>query len=272
MRRPLKDRYLPDANLSWFDLRRYSALATATPQQWAQFIFDRVNLQILAEHPDSQHKASELFDKLKADPLCELGFTYEWESLPCLDQPAIKLITVKRLQSLMDAVTDPSDQSESAAHEHERMTEGQPSLNITRTDFSDANNPNIAVDDLLLTSQSAFSGVFAHLAVDLRATDTQLITNFQQWLRTWREQTDTKVTRGDYQAKVRSWHNNRVLPYFDLQLYARLQKHKVSREQLLKLLDLEDWDNTRNKMDQLAKQANLIFNFDTFHALKDFPS
>jgi len=277
MGKPKKSDYVPDADLSrWFKLENYAGLANANPQKWAQLILDRANLRLWLEHPENKAAVRTQFERLETDPLCELGFGYKWHPNHALDTPSVKLVTVNRLRSLLAEIEAPTDEDAATTGMVTDVANqsGGPSLdNIAACAPSasrecvEPRNQNVSVDELLLPHLTVFSGSFAHLAVDLRATDEQLASDFRNWLGQWRQHAGNKVTGGDYSTKVLRWHQTRVLPYFDLRLYADIHGKRISRQKFVERLGFTDRPSPKDLLDQLSKTADCIISFDTYHAL-----
>ncbi|HTR09382.1 MAG TPA: DUF6387 family protein [Paraburkholderia sp.] len=278
MARPKKTDYVCDSDLSsWYKLEKYAELAKASPQRWAQLVLDRANLQLLRRDPENLDVVRTLFKKLEEDPLCELGFSYRWKSGHELDMPSVKSLTLNRMRWLLDEVAasykddySPNDTNADSADLTGRIE--TTILPPADRDSLDRPHVNAAIDELLLPHRTVFSGTFAHLTVDLRATDAQLRSDFQDWLTKWREHANANVKGGDYSTKVLRWHQARILPYFDLRLYADLAGRRISREQFVRLLDFKDRPSPKDLLDQLSKTADHIISFDTFHALHGLSS
>ncbi|HEY1999400.1 DUF6387 family protein [Paraburkholderia sp.] len=274
MARPKKTDYVSDSDLSpWYKLEKYAGLAQASPQKWAQLILDRANLQLLRRDPENLDTVRTLFKKLEEDPLCELGFSYRWKSGHELDTSSVKSLTINRMRWLTNeaAASTRDDNTPDGINADPAELTGQmataPNLPASDSDSRDHPNPTASIDELLLLRASMASGTFAHLAVDLRATDDQLASNFQEWLAKWRKHANARVTGGDYGKKVFRWHQSRVLPYFDLRLYADIEGQRISRKKFVELLNFKDRPSPKDLLDQLSKTADRIVSFDTFHAL-----
>ncbi|SOE81043.1 hypothetical protein SAMN05446927_4298 [Caballeronia arationis] len=267
MARPKKTAYISDSDLSsWFKLGNYAGLAIANRQKWAQLILDRANLRLLAKDPENLGSVRTLFEKLEKDPLCELGFTYQWKSGHRLDTGSVRSLTVSRMVWLLDEVAAQQELVGDVLEMFEAIH------TVSLEPGMEPQDPNIAIDELLLPHENSFSGSFAHLAVDLRATDQQIKSDLRKWLASWRKHADAKVMGGDYTTKMSRWHQSRVLPYFDLRLYADIRGQQISREKFAQLLGFADHPSPKDLLDQLSKTAGRIISFHTFHALHGRPT
>lgn len=92
-----------------------------------------------------------------------------------------------------------------------------------------------AIDRLI--SHTNYEGEFhpfAHLSIDLLASDDHIKDNFSQWLAEYREKENKKrviYTRG----KLKQWHENRVLPYADLKLWTQWSGNELSDDDLIEV-------------------------------------
>lgn len=218
MSKPRKDSYASDEELAWFKISNYSeirgkypadfadtASCTVTYMQWATMIRDRVELARFLEAGNTEYVAT-LFDKLKADPLTHLGF---WQSYGggthAANTATVKAIPANRVWWLNEA--------------------------MVRTGAED----RAIVDAQLASDSESVFGDYAHVMVNLRATDKQIRGDFTKWLAAWRNST-AKVIQGDYQNKISHWADSRVLPYMDLELFSKLTGKGISRAMKFNML------------------------------------
>lgn len=245
MARPKKINYASDKELSWFQLKNYSglrggkisdwntpALRAATYAQWAALIRDRVEL-LRFLHADHKAYVANLFEKIKASPLAPLGFTqrYSGATHPA-NTSTIKAMTANRVKWLNDAMV------------------------------KCAADTQTIVDDRLASYPGSVFGDYAHLMVNIRATDAQLHTDFKKWLNAWRA--DSKpVTQGNYENKVRSWSHAHVLPYMDLELFTLISGKSIDEARKFTMLlpksTVTERDSQRRR---LADMKDLVFTDD----------
>lgn len=218
MTKPKKDSYATIEELAWFKIENYSgvrgqksadfadsASCVITLNQWATMIRDRVELARIFEAGETEYVAT-LFDKLKADPLTHLGFWQRYGGgTHVANMPTVKAITANRVRWLNEAMLS-----------------------------ADANERAI-VDVQLASHPESVFGDYAHVMVNLRATDKQIRDDFAKWLTAWRGSTP-KVTQGDYQNKISHWAQSQVLPYMDLELFSKLTGKGISRATKLNML------------------------------------
>lgn len=106
---------------------------------------------------------------------------------------------------------------------------------------------------------------YAHLRVNLQATDAQLKDDFAKWLHSWRGENGT-VTRRKYHSAVKGWAKNKLIPYMDLHLFAAAQEKKIAPLTYAKLLDLGDTYDSSLKA--LKASVSVVFNDATLQALR----
>ncbi len=218
MSKPKKDSYASAEELAWFKISNYSCIrgkkaadfagpraCADTYIQWATMIRDRVELVRFLDAGDTEYVAT-LFDKLKADPLAHLGF---WQGYGggahAANTATVKAVTANRVWWINEG--------------------------MVRTDVEE----HAIVDDQLASDPESVFGNYAHLMVNLRATDKQIRDDFAKWLAAWRNST-AKVIQGDYQNKISHWADSRVLPYMDLELFSKLTGKGISRAMKFNML------------------------------------
>lgn len=209
MSKPKKDSYASDEELAWFKISNYSFIRGKTAadfagpracadtyMQWATMIRDRVELARFLDAGDTEYVAT-LFDKLKADPFTHLGFSQSYRGgAHATNAPTVKALTANRVRWLNEAM-----------------------LSV------DANERAIVDAQLASDPESVFSD-YAHVMVNLRATDKQIRGDFTKWLAAWRNST-AKVTKGDYQNKISHWAQAQLLPYIDLELFSKISGRAI---------------------------------------------
>ncbi|MEM9403298.1 MAG: DUF6387 family protein [Pseudomonadota bacterium] len=77
---------------------------------------------------------------------------------------------------------------------------------------------------------------YLHVTVDLEATDKQVIEDFKKWLKEAREHHDMKTKRTFTAADMGKWASHQVLAYMDLKIWAFMETHKPTHQELGELL------------------------------------
>lgn len=190
----------------WLHLDKYVALSTAGPQQWAQVILDRVDLSQWLDNGLHQ-KATAAFETLKEDPLAVI-VARQLQPPHTADQKSIRLLTVGQLLHLQTALPE----------------------NPPKDDQQFDQKSSGSIDDLLRARHGDDWVRYAHLRIDLHATDDQLVTDFKNWLSAWRAFTPARSSgRRSLERTLELWAKRNVVPYFDLEFQARLLGKKIPR-------------------------------------------
>jgi hypothetical protein len=245
MTRPKKNSYASDEELSWFRLDNYSdvlgresstwkipALRAATCAQWAMLIRDRVELLRFIRAGELDY-VTGLFEKIKVTPLTPLGFAqrYSGATHPA-NTPTIKAMTANRVKWLNDAMIR-SEASEQAI-----------------------------IDVQLASDPETVFGDYAHVMVNMRATDAQLLADFKKWRNAWRACTKS-VTQGDYDNKIQTWSQAQVLPYMDLELFILISGKAISEARKFAMLLPQGTITERSaQRRRLADMKELVFSDD----------
>lgn len=245
MTKPKKVSYASTEELAWFKIENYSgvrgqksadfadsALSAVTYTQWAELLRDRVELARFLDAGETEYVAAQ-FENLKTDPLTHLGFSqsYGGGAHPA-NTSTVKAITANRVRWLNEAMLS-----------------------------TDANERAVVDVQLASSSESVFSD-YAHVMVNLRATDKQIRDDFTKWLTAWRGSTP-KVTQGDYQNKITNWAQARLLPYIDLDLFSRITGRPIRTARENEMLFPEHTLNQREaQRRRLSDKYELVFTDD----------
>lgn len=231
--RPQKESYASSEDLAWFNLEKYADLKNAPFQLWATVIRDRVELARFLDAGQTE-VVTPLFEQLAASPLSPLGFAQRYSGgVHASDTPTIKPITANRIRWLHDAMLK-----------------------------AEASDRTIVDSQLQEDPLSMFSG-YAHVIVDLRATDKQLCEDFASWLKAWRN-TVVKIPGGDYRHKVDSWASAQVVPYFDLLLFSRLTGKAIEQHRKMRALFPKGSDSEHEaQRRRLSDMTERVFNDET---------
>ncbi|WP_305825831.1 DUF6387 family protein [Massilia brevitalea] len=242
MAKPRQASYASTEDLAWFKIENYSAIrgrsssdfansevSAVTYAQWAASIRDRVELLRFLDAMEHEY-VLHLFEKIKADPLTHLGFGQNYiGGTHVANTPTVKVITANRVRWLNEAMV--------RTHADERAA----------VDVHTASDPNNVFGD------------FAHVMINLQATDQQIRNDFAKWLSTWRE-TTPKVTKGDYQNKIRHWAQAQLLPYTDLGLFSKIYGRPISGARKFEMLFPEQSEEEREALRRrLSDMHKLVF-------------
>jgi hypothetical protein len=213
MARQRKANQLTADDFGWLELANYAELEKGDLRLWSAVLHDRAELNRFLIHGDKAFVAM-LFEKLQAAPLAPLGF--EVRSLPQhpASQSTVKLLTLGNQAGLTGAL--------------ELQAEGRQEAHRTAVE-SHAHPTSSSIDEIIQQSDSAWDR-YAHLRLDLRATDECLKDDFARLLRAWRTRKPIDALRGNnLQKKATTWGTRGLVPYFDMQMHARLAGKEVPR-------------------------------------------
>jgi len=227
---------LTAADFQWLELDNYAALNTGDLLLWSQTLLDRIELNrfLKAEH---REYVAEYFEKLKSAPLTSLGFKRTPKPQHPASQPAIKLLTLGHFLGLNDALL-PVESDET----------GEDELPI--------DNARI-IDDMLRQDKTGAWQRYAHLKVDLHATDNLLKQNFTDWLAAWRADNKLQSPPGNtLEQKAVTWARRYVVPYFDMQMYAWLNQKEIPRPVIAEKLARKIPARIKGQVDRQEKPSS----------------
>lgn len=141
------------------------------------------------------------------------------------------------------------------------------SLNIE--DFDDLNECvkenkyNTKSDRLTAVSEYLDKGIRLYdmpAVINLNVPDEILVKQFMKWVRTEREKYQAKPTPNKVirisSAKMRRWHDKRVIPYLDLVQWHQLNGNKITKHHIAKIIFPDERD--RNPVDMIIKSTELL--------------
>ncbi|PWF44022.1 hypothetical protein C7C56_020000 [Massilia glaciei] len=184
-------------------------------------------------------EVAPFFDQIKSAPLRPLGFGKGYNPAPHpTDTTTVRLTTTNRMKWL-----------------------------IENLDRIEADTRSVVDEELLKIDEGIF-GDFAHLTLNLCASDKQIHSDFKNWLRAWRKHTKP-VVGGDFATKVRSWASTNLVPYMDLKLFTLLTGKSIRSDRRIALIqptfNLTERDAHGNR---LSKSLPLVFTFETAEIIR----
>lgn len=223
MGRQKKESYASDAELAWFQPENYSdLLGHARPEsesqeeraacyrQWATLVWDRVQLKQLWETGELTEYVQTHFERIKRAPLEPIGFgKTNVGATHIANSATVKAMTSNRVKWLRHAL-----------------------IRAQATDQS-------IVDVVLAKDPESSFGEYAHLTINITATNEQLIDDFKRWLGAWRSATQQSMP-GDFRSKIANWTGANILQYHDLTLFSKIAGRSVSVEQRFRLMQTTD--------------------------------
>ncbi|KVE66881.1 DUF6387 family protein [Burkholderia vietnamiensis] len=196
----------------WLDRCNYVPLETGDLQLWATVLQDRVELNRFLNDGQQEFVAGQ-FKKLQAAPLTPLGFKLSVRRPHPASQKSVKPLTSGHHFALSQAFSLNPD----------RKFSDPPNKDEDTIDCSSS------VDELVQQGDLAWRR-YAHLQIDLHATDKVLEEDFRRWLTVWRARVPIeKPLKNTLQETAAAWGTRGVVPYFDMQMLARLSGKEIPR-------------------------------------------
>ncbi|WP_423391961.1 hypothetical protein [Burkholderia sp. LMG 21824] len=246
---------LTPADFEWFSLDKYHLPSDLPPgtaaylQTWARLVGDRAFLKDLLDKRDvdgNLQRATDIFERLKANPLQDAVFTVHWRNSHESDTQTVKLLTDTVLLGLLDALDGT----------HGKVTPTSP-------------RPVDVLLGRLQDSQSMpFASPYSHLTINLGATKTQLVRDFSRFIDYWHAHDAITPARKVPSDDLPRWADISLLAYTDLRLYATLTGKHLPARVSNALLGIDDLDTLDDRMVALKKAFDCI-NFLTHRALQE---
>ena len=237
---PPKSAYLSAQNLAWFSLEKYSGLADFSHQQWCNLIFSRVELaRITKVHTESF--LLDVADKLQQSPLSDFGHEISTGSFKIPEnESTVRMLIVGHVNHISDELR---------------------ALNAA---------PSELIDPILKKRRKYDPSPLpplAHVAVVLDAPEEKILDDFKAWLKGWRAQAGF-VNEMEYEKGPETWLEERIVPYFDLQLVACIRGEKLTKQLLAKTIfpDVNE-DKLDKKMRNMPALIKTVFSRGTIDKL-----
>ena len=248
---------------SWFKPENYSSLPELSLLDWYKEIIYRTSIKnalpwILGLDSKVVAQFAKLLEVIKEEglvlrkrkPLYLNGLSYPYlrdSNLYPADTHSVKAIPASLLKFVVDnGLLSSFDKS------YEAVSKGK----ATDEQFKDSYG---SFDDMQRRAGADVS--HAHITVNLDATDTQIETDFKEWLSSYRLSNESKTPKNDVnQATINKWVRSGVLQYIDLKLVADMEQKKITAKQLAVLIfpNEFDEDTTRRISETTKKHAEEI--------------
>lgn len=271
MARPRKDRRLSETDFAWFDLSRYAPLESGDLRLWSQALLQRIELARLLKNGETEFVADQ-FTQIKADPLGYAGFS---RSVKPTGKAAIKPLTTGQVLVMSDSLA--LDSNCCSASQTQKGDDDGAANDMPQPPFNYA----MSIDDLARQIDPTPWRRYAHVVIDLYATDDQLTANFAACLDEWRQRVplEGSPSASTLTTKAKMWAKNRLVPYFDMQMYAALEGKEIPRPVLQKKFerrvvaptggeDIVD-QPTRSQLDELRLLSARVFTEDYLNVFKN---
>ena len=254
---------MDELDTSWFKPENYSSLPKLSLEDWYKEINARYAIKrvlSIVQHLDSGiveeiasfleyiKKVGLLLDKRR--PLFSNSLAYPYlreSSLYPADTQSVEVLPASMLKFAVE-----NGLLSSFEKSYEAVSNGK----ATDEQFKDSYG---SFDDMQRRAGTDLS--HAHITVNLDATDTQIETDFKEWLSASRLSHESKTPKKHVnQATIKSWVRSGVLQYIDLKLVADMEQKKITAKQLAVLIfpNEFDEDTTRRISETTKKHAEEI--------------
>ena len=235
---------------SWFKPENYSSLPELSLLEWYKEIIYRTSIKnALPWIVRLDSKDAAVFAKLlevikeeglvldKRKPLYLKGLSYPYLRDPILypaDTQSVKAMPASLLKFVVDnGLPSTFDKS------YEAVSKGK----ATDEQFKDTYG---SFDDMQRRAGADVS--HAHITVNLDATDTQIETDFKEWLSSYRLSNESKTPKKDVnQATINKWVKSGVLQYIDLKLVADVEQKDITNKHLGDLIFPDEFEVETSK-------------------------
>jgi hypothetical protein len=223
---------LRDADLEWFDIRRYDTarLMALSLADWEGLISSRLmyqtdmGLRVLSEaelkylsdikRPDQDKWLGHFLDYLKRDPLDpERSTNSSWHPKHKTDTASISTLLFTEAYGIGDSLQShwPEATSEPYSFPNDRYEK-----------------------------RGGLDSLVVPVKVNFAVTKTKLVEDFEAWVENIQSlDKRLKAKLKNFPSLMHIWVTKSYLPYFDLNLYARAKNGTISQKQYVSLLNLD---------------------------------
>ena len=230
----------------WFDLSNYDVCSTWALGDWAQAVGLRSFLIQLAEdhqnHPSGDHWRHVILQHVGSNaqlPTCQEDDDENDEPAALPPRKSVAALSLEEATFIHHRFRDSLENRDCAI-----LSEEDAKLLIKTPE--DSPFANDVYDETLfkkLGYEVAAELYFTHVTVDLSAPDEILFEDFKHYVETerarlnWHSRTKRFSPR-DFQ----DWHQNRLLPFLDLTLWARAKEVKLTNADIAEILFPDEYD------------------------------
>lgn len=225
---------------AWFDLKKYLAAARFTPEQWAQQIARRLAVQTALTKQD-RSTTDRLMEGITDAPLAP------W---PSAQKNGSRLVSHLPYTTGTVYPLTFHDVQVLRAAQHE-------------TQASDASACDEALRERMLWGLDRFP----HLVVDLDARDEQIKSDFARWLQAYRTAAMRPQAKTLARANLDRWHQDKLLPYFDLTAWSEWSGTPLTQARIVALLFPTDTDATPDNLKAIRSKLKSALSWTTYSSL-----
>lgn len=254
-----------ELDVSWFDLKKYDALAELDLKGWYMQIDARLCI-IYEGDLMNEIEILSAIRELQNNPIWQFNDERGGEeSATCHDSPRYPFNTYSVYSPSVYHVWE-SRKLEEYGHVFFQDVWNQCEK------FGWGGNPE---QDALMHEPYDFlykkfdeldDGSDTHVTINLTATDEQILSDFQHWLTEYRKAVGRESNKKNFSDKdLACWYESRLLPYIDLTLSAAIEGKKITQAKIAELLCL-DLDKLRKT---IKPKAEWLFRHETLTAIED---
>jgi hypothetical protein len=256
-----------ELDVSWFDLKKYDALAELDLSGWHQQLLTRNHITVLIENNELLD-AEKIIKKLQNQPIVSLLDSNYWENQKKYNLSTFPFNTF-------------SVRSTPIVHIWLNRNEsriGNSIWNLCDIDYLDsldeAERKIIDTPFDLLCKQAHIQETekFTNITIDLTATDEQILNDFQHWLSEYRKAIGYKSKNKNFINKnLKDWFESQLLPYIDLTLSVAIEQKKITQVKIAELI-FQDSGKYFDKVDRLRRttkpKADWLIRDETLRAIE----
>ena len=262
---------------SWFKPENYSSLPELSMEGWYRQLLVRYNMSEVASNLNVEAESYEQqwaeltkkTDLLKRDGVLsmkkeEYNGESNWFSL--LDDKLYPHST-KSVDSLpaIDIKQQLADGRYAHFHEaYEAWRDGKATNEQVKI-------AKISFDELKREAGVTEWGSFAHIIIDMGASNTQIESDFKKWLSSYRLSLDSEAPKNHVnQSTIDKWVRHGVLQYIDLKLVSKVEKKEITTKQLAVSIFPDEYekDMTRTISDTTKIHAKRVLSQSFFRAFQ----
>lgn len=236
-----------ELDTSWFDLKKYDKLNELDLDGWGlnlnirSFMLYALNFEGRSHFEDLLSVIHQRIDKIKENPIINnskllgkeshkyLFNTYSVESIKAYD------FWTHANEDFFSDVWECCELNDSSYLIPEQQELIDKPLNVL---FHERN----------ITNKEAY------IQIDLSATDEQIKSDFNHWLKEYRKFIDFKSNKRNFtDTDLLQWIEYRILPYIDLTLIAKIEKKTITQAKIARLIYPNNYDTDIDITERLRR-------------------
>lgn len=231
-----------ELDVSWFDLKKYDALAELNLGGWhtqlevRKLIFDCIYEDVHADLRN--YDVYEIFEQIKNNPIWrhkEADLEFDRMPSPEVKKYPFNTNSVSSTKSIDIWNYANTDKFKNVWDNCKSFSKLEDVCNCCIKSNSDLIEMINTPYDLLYSNDDFTT---ANVSIDLTATDEQILNDFQHWLTEYRKATGYHSNKNNFTNKdLTYWHELQLLPCIDLIIDAEIQGKKITQARTAELLN-----------------------------------